>query len=89
MSTRRKGAGLANSPLAAVLTPTKQSERPQGRREPVTTFSISVEVGERVRNAAHHLRMSCKEFVEEAVMNRVREREKEHGGVFPPRRHRG
>lgn len=85
MSGKRKGSGLANSPLAAVLTPTKPTEKPQGRREPITTFSVSAEVGERVRNAAHHLRMTTKDFVEKAVMDRVREREKEYGNVFPPR----
>jgi hypothetical protein len=77
--------GLASDPLAA-LTATRAQGKPKGgRRQELTSFSVSVHVGERVRNAAHYNRETLMQFVETALMDRVEALEEQHGGVFPPR----
>jgi hypothetical protein len=77
--------GLASDPLAA-LTATKAHTKPKGgRRQELTSFSVSVQVGERVRNAAYFNRETLMQFVETALMERVEALEEEHGNVFPPR----
>ena len=82
MSKARRG--LASDPLAA-LTATKAAKPKGGRRQELTSFSVSVQIGERVRNAAYFNRETLMQFVETALMDRVEALEEEHGGVFPPR----
>jgi len=55
-----------------------------------TTFSVSLDVAERARDAAHHLRIPVVELVETSIREHVARLEHERGEPFPerPRRRR-
>jgi len=71
---------LAANPLAAALAEASAG-RPAGR----TTFSLSLDVAERARDAAHELRSPVVEIVETAIREYVERLERERGEPFAER----
>lgn len=71
---------LARNPLTSALA---ESQTPAGPQR--TTFSLSLDVAERARDAAHYQRVPVVEIVETAIRSYVATLEQERGEPFPAR----
>jgi hypothetical protein len=79
MAKPRLGPGnpLTSNPLTAALTVAGPAPR--------TTVSLSLEVAERARDAAHELRLPLVALVETAIREHVERLERERGVPIPER----
>ncbi|MDP9122976.1 MAG: hypothetical protein M3O15_16655 [Acidobacteriota bacterium] len=71
---------LAGNPLTSALAEAQRSGPP-----PRTTFSLSLDVAERARDAAYFQRIPVVEIVETAIRAYVETLERERGEPFPQR----
>jgi len=70
---------LTANPLTAALAEAQAGPPPR------TTFSLSLDVAERARDAAYELRLPVVEVVETAIREHVARLEEQRGEPFPPR----